>query len=173
MTRNLASVVAWLCTAWLLVLPVAALYYVVRLDRFGTLAAANLALPIQWHTVTSGQWLVLWGVTVVFLSLGYAGTWYLRKAFVSFARGDWFNVDNSRCLRLFAALLILQGFAKPVHFGLASVILSLNHPPGDRLLSISFGSNELVFVIAGFVMWVLSDLLVEGTRAEAENRQFV
>lgn len=173
MTRKLAAVVAWLCTAWLVVLPAAALYYLVKLESFGLLAAANLALPIQWYTVNNNQWLMLWGVTALYLSLGYAGAWYLRKAFRSFARGDWFDIENSRHLRRYAALLIVQGFAKPLHFGISSVILSLNHPPGEKLFSISFGSNEIVLVVAGIVMWVLSDLLVEGTRAEAENRQFV
>ncbi len=173
MTRTLASLIHWICTAWLLVLPAAALYYLVNIDSLAALASTNLALPIQWFTVGSGQWYALWGVTVLYLSFGYAGVWYLRKAFRSFALGNWFDAENSRSLRRFATLLILQGAAKPIHFGLASVILSLNHPAGERMLSISFGSNELILVISGIVFWVLADLLVEGTKADAENRQFV
>ena len=69
--------------------------------------------------------------------------------------------------------MILQGVAKPVHFALASVILSLKHPAGERLLSISIGSDVAVLMIAGFILWVLADLLVEGSKADTENRQFV
>ena len=173
MTRKLAALVAWFCAAWLVVLPVAALYLLIDIDTFGSLAVENLPLPIQWFTVSSGQWFALWGVTALYLALGYAGAWYLRLAFTSFARGEWFDAENSRHLRRYAALLILQGLAKPLHFALASVILSLNHPPGEKVLSLFVGSSEAVFVIAGCVMWVLADLLVEGTKADAENRQFV
>ncbi len=173
MTLKLAALVAWLCTAWLVTLPTAALYFLVRIESFGSLTMTNLAMPIQWYTVSHGQWYALWAITALYLALGYAGAWYLRRAFSSFARGDWFNIDNSRYLRRYAALLILQGAAAPLHFGLASVILSLNHPAGERLLSISVGSNVAVMIIAGFIFWVLADLLVEGTKANAENRQFV
>ena len=173
MTRKLAALVASLCTAWLVALPAAVLYFLVNIDSFGSLAVSNLALPIQWHTVDRGQWYSLWGISALYLMIGYAGAWYLRRAFLSFAGGDWFDLQNSRHLRRSAALLIIQGIAKPVHFGLASVVLSLNHPPGERLLSISVGSNEAVVIIAGFILWVLADLLVEGTKADAENRQFV
>ena len=173
MTRILASLVSWVATVWLLLLPAGALYYLVNIDSLAALASSNLALPIQWFTVDRGQWYALWGVTVLYLSLGYAGVWYLRKAFRSFARGNWFDAQNSLYLRRFATLLILQGVAKPVHFGLVSVLLSMNHAPGERMLSISLGSNEAILIIAGLVFWVLADLLVEGTRADAENRQFV
>lgn len=173
MTRNLAAMVAWLCTAWLVAMPAAALYLLISIETFGSLAMTNLALPIRWYTVSHGQWLALWVITALYLAIGYAGVWHLRKAFRSFARGDWFDVENSLHLRRFAALLILQGAAKPLHFGLASVILSLNHPPGERVLSIWLGSQEAVLIVAGLIFWVLADLLVEGTRADAENRQFV
>jgi hypothetical protein len=66
-----------------------------------------------------------------------------------------------------------SGLARPIHFSLASVVLSINHAPGDRNLSISVGSNVAILVIAGFILWVLADLLVERIRADAENRQFV
>ncbi len=173
MTRTMAALVAWACTAWLVVTPVAALYMLIDIDRFSSLAIDNLALPIQWYTVSHGQWIALWAITAGYLSLGYAGAWFLRKAFMSFARGAWFDVENSRHLRRYAALLISQGIAKPVHFGLASVVLSLNHPQGERLLTVSVGSNEALSILAGLVLWVLADLLVKGIRADAENRQFV
>ena len=68
---------------------------------------------------------------------------------------------------------MLQAILGPLHFGVASVILSWNHAPGQRLLSVLAGSRELTMIAAGLVLWVLADLLVKGIRAEAENRQFV
>ena len=85
MTRKLAALVAGLCAVWLVVLPAAALYFLVRIDDFGAMAIGNLAMPIQWYTVGNGQWYALWAITALFLALGYAGAWNLRKAFASFA----------------------------------------------------------------------------------------
>ena len=163
----------WLCTLWLVVLPVGVLYLLFDIERFAAYATAGLAQPIRWYSVTDGQWYGLWALTTVYLGIGYAGVVYLRKAFSSFANGHWFDVRNSRNLRRFAILLMIQGVAKPVHFAVSSVVLSLHHPPGDKVLSISLGSNELILAGAGLVMWVLADLLIEGTKAAAENRQFV
>jgi len=173
MTRQFSALVVALCTVWLIALPAGALYALLNLQWFGSLAAGHIALPIQWFTVETWQWLSLWALTMLYLSVGLAGVWNLRRAFSSFARGDWFNADNSRHLRRCAALMMLQGLAKPVHFAIASVLLSLNHESGSRVLSIKLGSGEVTLVLSGFVLWVLADLLLEGVRAHAENRQFV
>ncbi len=173
MTKKLAALVSWVCTAWLVLLPLGMLYLLINISTLASLAASNLALPIQWHTVDNGQWYALWTITVAYVGIGLAAVWYLRKAFSSFARGNWFDGDNSVWLRRFAALLMLQGVARPVHLALSSLILSFNHPPGERTLSITAGSNELGLIVAGLIMWVLADLLVKGTQADAENRQFV
>ena len=173
MTRKLASLITWMCTLWLIVFPLAAAYLLVDLQTFAALATRNLALPIQWETVVAGQWLTLWAATLAWLALGYAGTWHLRQAFKTFAGGQWFEFASSRQLRRCAALLLLQGVAQPLHFAVASVVLSLHHPPGEKLLSLSLGSDELRIIATGLILWVLADLLVEGTKADAENRQFV
>lgn len=173
MSLRLARLVHWLCTALLVVLPIGALVLFVDIDRFAALASRHLNLPIQWHTVTTGQWYALWVTAILYAAIGYAGVVFLRRAFASFARGAWFDGENSRNLRVFSLLLVVQGIAKPVQFTLAGVLLSLNHPPGGKVLAISVGSDELTLVVSGMILWVLSDLLVAGTRADAENRQFV
>lgn len=173
MTIVLARVVTWLCTLWLVVVPCGALYFLVSIDSFAAVAATGLELPIRWYSVTDAQWYGLWTLTSAYLAIAFAGVVFLRKAFASFADGNWFDETNSRNLRRFAILLMVQGVAKPVHFILSSVLLSLHHPAGEKVLSISLGSTALVLIGAGLIMWVLSDLLVEGTKATAENRQFV
>ena len=173
MTTRLAGLVYALCTIWLVLLPAGALYLLIDLERFASIAATNLGQPIQWYTVTDPQWYGLWVSTAMYAAIGYAAVFYLRRAFGSFARGAWFDADNSRSLRRFALLLIAQGLAKPVHFAVSSVLLSINHPPGEKVLAVSLGSGEVILIATGLIMWVLADLLVEGMKADAENRQFV
>ncbi len=173
MSRKLSFVIAWACSCLLVVVPVAALFFLLKLDDFAGLARVSIGLPIQWWTVSDGQWYSLWVVTAAYLSIGLTGVFFLRRAFSNFAKGELFNLSNSRDLRRFSVLLFVQALATPIHFALASIILSLSHPAGERMLSISVGSNELKAIGVAIVLWVMSDLLVEGSRLHAENEQFI
>jgi hypothetical protein len=173
MTRRLSLMIAWGCRALLALLPVAALYGLLNIEAFAGLARDQWALPVQWDTVGTAQWYALWGLIVLYLSLGAVGLYFLQRAFTNFAAGELFNAANSRDLKRFSGLLLIQACATPLYFALASLLLSLHHPAGEQFLSLSFGSNELKAIVVGLVLWVLSDLLVEGGRLQHENRQFV
>lgn len=173
MSRKLSLVIAWACTLLLIIVPLAAVLLLLRLDDFAHLAQAGIALPIQWWTVSEGQWYAAWLLTTAYVSIGLVGLYFLRRAFLKFADGELFNVENSRDLRRFSLFLIAQAIATPIHLSLMSVLLSLNHPAGEKMLSIAIGSNELKAIGVALVLWVMSDLLVEGGRLDAENRQFV
>ncbi|GGD73958.1 DUF2975 domain-containing protein [Lacimicrobium alkaliphilum] len=173
MTRHFSLFIALGCVAVLFITPVAAIYLLIDIEIFASLARSNLSLPIQWHTVSDGQWYSLWLLTLGYVSIGLAGLYFLRRAFANFSRGQLFNHSNSRDLRLFAIMLFAQGLAKPVHFALASVLLSLNHPPGQKVLSVALGSGEVKVIALAMILWVMSNLLVRGGELEKENSQFI
>lgn len=157
----------------LLVIPAAALVLLVRINWFAGVATSAIRLPIQWDSVAVWQWYLLWALTALYTSIGLIGLFFLRRAFAGFARGELFNLGNSKDLRRFAILLFVHALATPIHFALTSVLLSFHHPAGERMLAIFFGSNELTAVGAGLVLWVMSNLLVEGSKLQNENRLFV
>ncbi|MEM1175749.1 MAG: DUF2975 domain-containing protein [Pseudomonadota bacterium] len=173
MSRKLSLVIAWACSLILVVAPIAALFFLVTLEAFARLAQANIGLPIQWWTVSSGQWYALWLLTVAYVSIGLTGLFFLRRAFLNFAKGELFNLANSRDLRRFSVFFFAQALATPVHIALASLLLSMNHPAGEKMLSIAFGSQELKAIAVALILWVMSDLLVEGCKLHSENQQFI
>lgn len=130
-------------------------------------------LPVLWHTVDSWQWYSLGVLTGVYLGIGVAGLYFLGRAFRRFAGGEFFSLANSLDLRRFAALLFAYGIAKPLHFTLCGLLLSANHPAGQKMLSVSLGSSEIMLVGAALIFWVVSNLLVHGCQLQAENRLFV
>ncbi|MEL7022628.1 MAG: DUF2975 domain-containing protein [Pseudomonadota bacterium] len=173
MSRKLSLVIAWACSALLIAIPAVAVFYLVNLGSFASLTQSTVGFPIQWWTVSDGQWYALWGLTAAYLSIGLAGLFFLRRAFKNFSKGELFNASNSHDLRRFSVLLLAQALATPIHLSLMSLLLSWNHPPGQKMLSVAVGSNELKAVGVALVLWVLSDLLVEACRVHAENKQFV
>lgn len=173
MTRQFSLFIALGCMAMLAAAPVAALYLLFDIEKFALLASSTLRLPIQWHSVSTVQWYSLWGLSMAYVAIGLAGLYFLRRAFANFAKGQLFNYSNSRDLRRFAVLLFIQALAKPVHFSLSSVLLSMHHPAGQKLLSISVGSGEIKVIALAMILWVMSDLLIRGSQLEDENKQFV
>ena len=149
------------------------MYFLINIELFSDMARSNLGLPIQWQTVSSIQWYSLWLLTVFYIATGLASLYFLRRAFSNFAKGQLFNHSNSRDLRMFSILLFAQALAKPLHFSISSVLLSMNHPAGQKILSVSFGSGEVKMIALAMILWVMSDLLVKGSKLENENKQFI
>jgi len=173
MTRQFSRLIAWGCMAILITVPITALYFLINIEQFAAMARSNLGLTIQWQTVSSIQWYSLWLLTVFYIATGLASLYFLRRAFSNFAKGQLFNHSNSRDLRMFSILLFAQALAKPLHFSISSVLLSMNHPAGQKILSVSFGSGEVKMIALAMILWVMSDLLVKGSKLENENKQFI
>ncbi len=173
MTQQFARLVAWTCAGLILIQAGLLLYGLTNIAAFAELTQSVLPLPIQWGTVQVGQWYGLLAITVLTSLPGIVGLFVLRRPFINFARGELFNRANSADLRRFAVLLIVHALLRPVHLALASVVLSVNHPPGQKVLSLSVGSHELQAIGLALVFWVIASLLLEGARLQAENRQFV
>mgnify|MGYP003386627229 CR=1 FL=1 len=173
MTQQFSRLIVLGCMVLLIATPFLSLYFLINIDLFATMARSNLGLTIEWQTVTDIQWYSLWLLTILYISIGLAGLCFLRRAFSNFAKGQLFNHKNSRDLRLFSILLFAQALAKPLHFSISSVLLSLNHPAGQKMLSVSFGSNEVKVIALAMMLWVISDLLVQGSKLESENKQFI
>ncbi len=173
MTQQFSRLIALGCMAILIAVPFITLYFLINIDLFASMARNNLGLPIQWQTVSDIQWYSLWLLTVFYVATGLAGLYFLRRAFSNFAKGQLFNLSNSRDLRLFSILLFAQALAKPLHFSISSMLLSMNHPAGHKILSVSFGSDEVKLIALAMILWVMSALLVRGSKLESENRQFI
>ena len=173
MTHHFSRLIALGCMAILITIPFITLYFLINIELFASMARNNLGLPIQWQTVSDIQWYCLWLLTAFYVGTGLAGLYFLRRAFSNFAKGQLFNHSNSRDLRLFSIFLFAQTFAKPLHFSISSMLLSINHPAGQKMLSVSFGSDELKVIALAMILWVMSDLLVKGSKLESENKQFI
>lgn len=173
MTRTLCLLITWGALAQLCLFPTLMVYFLVDQQAFMELARSTLALAIHWNTVTSTQLYALWAITAVYLSIGTIGTYFLFRAFKNFSNGEYFTAPNSTSLKRFAILLLAQACLQPIHGAAASVLLSLNHPAGEKLLSVSLGTNELRNIAVAVILWVIGELLVKARALADENQAFV
>lgn len=173
MSRHFSLIIAWVCLLVLVSAPIASVYYLINIDALATLTKKSLSLPIDWASVKTVQWYGFWLLTLLYFAIGLSSLYFLRRAFTNFSQGEFFSLSNSQSLRMFSILLLAQALAKPLHHSLSSVLLSINHAAGQKVLSITIGSSEIKTIILGMIIWVISDLLVKGSKIESENKQFI
>ncbi len=173
MVKLFSQLIAWGSAFAMICVPVYGVYLVLDISRFSALLYEANRLPIQWQTVESWQLYLLWFVAALVWALAIAALYYLNRAFTAFAKGEFFNLANSRAIRFFAVLVFAQAIAKPIQLAIASVVLSINHPEGQRMLSLSVGSDTLQTIGLSMILWIVGELLVAAHQLENENQQFV
>lgn len=173
MTQILSKLVSWCCLTVLVLSPITYAYMLWDIDLFARLAQGQINLSIHWQTVTHVQWYTLWVISLVYLGIGWIAIFYLLRAFKQFTLGELINLENSRNIRRFSILLFIQAITKPLFFSIASVLLSINHPAGQKMLVVSLGSIDIWGIAFAFVFWVISSLMFEANSIQTENKQFI
>jgi len=173
MSRRFPLLISWGCLAIILFATTAMIWLLFNINGLANLAKSNISLPIVWSTVEQWQWYVLWVITLLNVLIGLVGLYFLHRAFAKIAKGELFNLMNSKNIKRFSVLLFVQVLAKPLYYSLSSVVLSWNHGPGEKMLSVTFGSQEIVTLGLAMILWVISDLLILGNKLQSENQQFI
>lgn len=97
----------------------------------------------------------------------------LRRLFGLYSAGRIFDLAAVTCLRQFAWTVLLMAVIQPLVGALLSVIITLDNPPGQRALALSFGSAEVAAALLGGLMVVIAWVMREGCRLSEENEQIV
>ena len=97
----------------------------------------------------------------------------LRRLFGLYAEGVIFGVENSRCLRHFALAVIGLALLHPFAVALLSVALTWSNPPGQRMLTLEFGSTQFGVVFVGAVFLVIAWIMELGRELAEDQAQIV
>lgn len=97
----------------------------------------------------------------------------LSRLFQSCARGFIFTAETEGHLRYFGLSVLFYVIADFIMEAPLSVFVSWTNPPGDRFLTLSFGTHDLQFIFLGGFAFALSYMVAEGIRLARENAEFV
>jgi hypothetical protein len=173
MIKYISHIISWGCLAIIAITTVFGLATLINIEWFAELARNNLQMPIQWSSVENWQWYSFWALLMTTLSLGSIGLFFLHRAYANFANGELFNISNSTNVKRFAIFMLAQTIAKPIILSLASILLSMNHPAKQKVLTISFGSQDIMMLGMVMILWTVSKLLVLGHELQFENQKFI
>lgn len=169
LARRLASG----CLLAIALLPLSvALYWM--LSDAGTLAVRTNLAPgaVQGELQT---WQRLLGCLLMEVPLGLllVGVWQARKCFLLFGSGRVFSSEAIGYLRGFAAWSVASAFAKIFCDAAASVVVTLANLPGQRMLALGLGSDQLFLLFFAALVWLMAGVIGEGLALADENASFV
>ncbi|NKX44646.1 DUF2975 domain-containing protein [Roseicyclus persicicus] len=107
------------------------------------------------------------------LGLLLVALWQAHRLFAAFARGEILVPESgARLFRIglaFALVLPAQMLGSAV----ASVLLTLGNPPGERVLSISVDPAHAMLAAAGLLILTVGWVMAEAARIADDNAQIV
>lgn len=104
------------------------------------------------------------------LGLALYQVWAL---FGRYASGDIWCAQSATHLRRAALALAALAPALPLSKTLAVLALTLGNPPGQRILHIGLGLQDLLALLTGLMLLAVATVMAEAVRIAEENAEFV
>jgi len=95
----------------------------------------------------------------------------LAALFRRFRRGDILDARAAVLLQRFAIAVLVLPVARIAGEGLTTAWLSRDAPPGERMVSLSLSSDDLLFVVVGVLLLTIAWVLRDAAAIADENRQ--
>jgi hypothetical protein len=172
-----ATLLAWVCSALAVLLPLASAWLVLwpwpqallrAVAQAGGGAGINAAaLGNAGPQLAAAAALAMVPVLLMALALQRAS-----RCLHAFARGEHFTLGAVTALRAFAALVFAAGVACTLVPPLAMLLLSLAGP-GPHTLALSFGSQHLFLLLFSAVTWQIAAVLARAVALAEEHAQIV
>lgn len=154
-------------------LPMLFIYFLIDITLFRTLAEQNLNYVIQWQSVTSTQLYLAAVISFLPHTLILWGVINLRRTLHAFMQSQIFNQQNILFMNRFALSLVLFALSSWIAKAIVSVVLSFNHPAGQKLLSIQIGSQHISVFLVGLVFWLIGKVMLHGFEIQQDNQSIV
>lgn len=173
LARRMRALCALALTGWLGLLLWLAAMLIWNPSAFDDLAVADLprgmAIPaFGWETR-----LALFATAMVITGASALVLWQGVRLFHSLSKGQLFGEVTARHLRLMGFAFLISAGTTMLGKTVTILLITLGNPPGQRQLTISIGSAEILAVIVAGLLLAMGHILLHGARIEAENRGFV
>jgi Protein of unknown function (DUF2975) len=99
--------------------------------------------------------------------------WQVRILFRLYRIRQIFAPDIPVILVRLGMLAISAAAASIIVRTIITLLLTLGNPPGYRHIAVGFGSEEVLALIAGLLLWCFSLVMKESRRIADENESFV
>ncbi|MET2826937.1 DUF2975 domain-containing protein [Mesorhizobium shangrilense] len=136
--------------------------------------AADAQIPREWLTdLDVGRRAAGFAISFVPLGCLILALMSARRCFNAFAVGNFFGQAPVKGLRNFALGLLASVLLKPFSAAALSVLLSSDAPAGQHRLTLGFGSDTMLALLAAGLIAVIAWVMAEASTLAEENAQFI
>lgn len=97
----------------------------------------------------------------------------LIKLFSLYKQGIVFSLKHVSLFKKTSKLLIIWVFLSIIYESVKSVLFSWGNPVGERVLSVSFGSEQLTVLIVATLVYLIAWVIDEGRELAEENQMVI
>jgi Protein of unknown function (DUF2975) len=137
--------------------------------------ALNQAVPFHDGptTLTFGVQMFCAVITALFMGLICWALWTAANLFDRIGRGEVFTLQTGTDLRLIGVCIAAFAAGTTLYRTLIILAVTAGNPSGQRMLSVSFESQQAVLFVFGLLILVLGHVMAEAARLADDNRQIV
>ncbi|MBI5593282.1 MAG: DUF2975 domain-containing protein [Deltaproteobacteria bacterium] len=162
-----------ICTGLIYCLPIVCGLIWIFFNRLYAMAPM-MPLPVHVnHDLPGLTRLLAFLADLIPLSAMIFGLKKLRSLFFLYENGLIFTEQNVSCFRSLGRTLIVWAACDVVRTTLLSVILTLDNPPGRRIIAVMFDSGDFTGVFVGVVVLIISWVMDEGRKIQEDQALIV
>lgn len=90
--------------------------------------------------------------------------------FKQYEKNNIFTRENTHRYKKLSYTLFAWVISQPVYCALISLVLSINNPPGHRVISISLGAIDVVALISGTIVLLIASVMDEAHKISDESK---
>lgn len=121
-------------------------------------------LPLPLPTRLAG-----FAITLIPSGIMIFGIIILMRLFQLYQDGRIFHSENVTYLQTLSRTLIIFCIAGIITDALLSVVLTLHHPQGQRMISLGLEGQDFTLLIVGYIMATIARVMQEGCRLQEEH----
>ncbi len=165
----------WLLSLFMVLAPLYYILYWVFINQLPEpLVTVNTTpTPVAPHQLPAMLQLAGFAASLLPLAALLYGLANIRKLFAYYMEGVIFSLEQVRLFRNIAKVIILWVVFSVLYDSVKSILFSLGNPPGQRVVSIGFGTEEISTLVVGLIAFLIAWVMEEGRLIDEENRLIV
>ena len=176
--KNVSRIGSFIVTTFLIMLP---LFYIAKwiLIDHAIIKQLGICFEIKGPSEWIKPWMIAWTPQLKLLGcsadlIGHLPLWLgffvLKFIFSNYRNGAVFIEANVRYYQYLGWLFLINAIViKPIFDALMILVVTLHNPPGQRMLSIGFGTTNVQDILWGGFVMIIAWVMLEANRLQEEQ----
>ncbi len=167
---NVSSKLRKICIGLIFCLPILSVLFWVDFNRLYAMMGQMIPLPVRLdHELTVRTRFFAFLTNMPPLGVSIYGLLKLKELFRLYEKGFIFTKENVDCFRSFGRTLIVWVACDVASNTLLSIALTIDNPPGRRVIAVGLNSGEFAGMFVGAVVLIISWVMDEGRKIQEEQ----